>query len=204
MDFFEKLKDGVDDVAQKVRDGKDKVAVSVGLQAAEPVVPQEQSMLEDWQGTCSLSKKQRIVGAIGSAAGGLLFLFLSSLLLPTIALMPTKFAFFFTFGNIFLLSSTMFIVGPMAQIRSMCDESRRFSSAVYVLALCGTLFSAIKIGSTFLTITFMILQLISLFWYVTSYLSGLLKWFGSAWTAMKTAMRFGSSGASMAANALPV
>eukprot|EP00997_Jenningsia_sp_PLL12_P009111 NODE_6012_length_537_cov_31.405738_g5262_i0.p2 GENE.NODE_6012_length_537_cov_31.405738_g5262_i0~~NODE_6012_length_537_cov_31.405738_g5262_i0.p2 ORF type:complete len:117 (-),score=21.36 NODE_6012_length_537_cov_31.405738_g5262_i0:28-378(-) len=87
-----------------------------------------------------------------------------------IVVMPTKFAFFFTCGNVFLLASTCFLVGPLRQAQNMFDPTRISASVVYLISLPLTLFSALKFGSLMMVVAFVTLQLVAMLWYLLSYI----------------------------------
>eukprot|EP00668_Euglena_longa_P017210 GGOE01021573.1.p1 GENE.GGOE01021573.1~~GGOE01021573.1.p1 ORF type:complete len:143 (+),score=16.98 GGOE01021573.1:61-489(+) len=93
-----------------------------------------------------------------------------SLFAPAIVLVPKKFAFFFTFGNLFLISSTLFLVGPTRQFRSMMEASRLQATVIYFLSLSMTLVSALRFGSTLLVLVFTCMQIMAMVWYCLSYI----------------------------------
>uniref|UniRef100_A0AAX7VDH2 Vesicle transport protein n=1 Tax=Astatotilapia calliptera TaxID=8154 RepID=A0AAX7VDH2_ASTCA len=78
------------------------------------------------------------------------------LFLPKIGI--TLFIVFYTFGNICALCSTMFLMGPMKQLKRMCDKTR---------ALATTLMLWKNFG---LALLFVILQVLSFTWYSLSYI----------------------------------
>eukprot|EP00992_Anisonema_acinus_P014780 TRINITY_DN9454_c0_g1_i2.p1 TRINITY_DN9454_c0_g1~~TRINITY_DN9454_c0_g1_i2.p1 ORF type:complete len:169 (+),score=23.88 TRINITY_DN9454_c0_g1_i2:88-594(+) len=134
---------------------------------AEPEPP---SMWDDWSDTLALSKTQRIAGCVLSLIMGIVCLMIAISLAPMIVFTAVKFSFFFTFGNIFLLSSTMFLVGPMRQMRSMFDRSRAAAAASYIAALALTLVAALWLNSATLVTAFSTAQIVALVWYLLSYI----------------------------------
>jgi hypothetical protein len=42
-------------------------------------------------------------------------------------------------------NSTMFLLGPARQLRTMCDPDRRIACTIYFCSLFFTLFSALKV-----------------------------------------------------------
>lgn len=60
----------------------------------------------------------------------------------------------YTVGNLFLAFSTMFLVGPMQQLKTMFNEDRRIPSMIYLISMVLTLVVAIKVClSIFLSIS---------------------------------------------------
>ncbi|KAJ1476142.1 hypothetical protein T484DRAFT_1825953, partial [Baffinella frigidus] len=63
----------------------------------------------------SLSYKKRLIGFAICLASGLFFIALSTLMLPFIVLKPHKFAVAYSLGNLLMMASTVFLVGPKQQ-----------------------------------------------------------------------------------------
>ncbi|KAB5584554.1 hypothetical protein PHYPO_G00108910 [Pangasianodon hypophthalmus] len=80
------------------------------------------------------------------------------------------FAVFYTFGNIASLLSTMFLMGPLKQLKRMCDKTRALATAVMITCLVLTLCSAFWWQNKGLTVLFCILQFLALTWYSLSYI----------------------------------
>ncbi|KAM8875389.1 SFT2 domain containing 2a isoform 1-T1 [Spinachia spinachia] len=59
------------------------------------------------------------------------------LFLPRIGI--TLFIVFYTFGNLCTICSTMFLMGPMKQLKRMCDKTRALASALMLTCLVLTL-----------------------------------------------------------------
>ncbi|KAI4877434.1 hypothetical protein NFI96_032677, partial [Prochilodus magdalenae] len=72
------------------------------------------------------------------------------LFIPKIGLI--FFIVFYTFGNICSLASTMFLMGPMKQLKRMCDKTRAFATVVMIWKIFG------------LSLLFVILQAIAFAW----------------------------------------
>eukprot|EP00668_Euglena_longa_P017209 GGOE01021572.1.p1 GENE.GGOE01021572.1~~GGOE01021572.1.p1 ORF type:complete len:168 (+),score=28.68 GGOE01021572.1:61-564(+) len=145
-----------------------KIKGQVGL--GEPESAPSTSIWDDMADDFSLSKKQRILGFVMCTAMGTICFFLAVLFAPAIVLVPKKFAFFFTFGNLFLISSTLFLVGPTRQFRSMMEASRLQATVIYFLSLSMTLVSALRFGSTLLVLVFTCMQIMAMVWYCLSYI----------------------------------
>ncbi|KAG7326917.1 hypothetical protein KOW79_010318 [Hemibagrus wyckioides] len=80
------------------------------------------------------------------------------------------FAVFYTLGNIASLLSTTFLMGPLKQLKRMCDKTRALATAIMIICLVLTLCSAFWWKNTGLALLFCILQFLALTWYSLSYI----------------------------------
>lgn len=80
------------------------------------------------------------------------------------------FAVFYTFGNIASLLSTVFLMGPLNQLKRICDKTRALATAVMITCLVLTLCSAFWWQNKGLAVLFCILQFLALTWYSLSYI----------------------------------
>uniref|UniRef100_A0A3B5LT93 Vesicle transport protein n=1 Tax=Xiphophorus couchianus TaxID=32473 RepID=A0A3B5LT93_9TELE len=87
------------------------------------------------------------------------------LFLPRIGL--TLFIVFYTFGNICALCSTMFLMGPMKQLKRMCDKTRALATTIMLVRVIFFVFQWKNFG---LALLFCILQILSFCWYSLSYI----------------------------------
>eukprot|EP00906_Rhabdomonas_costata_P031878 RCo044973 len=158
------------DVFAKV---KYQVASAMDIEAEPPPpppAPASQSIWDDLSDDFTLSKQQRLAGFVLSAAMGAVCLLIAVWFVPIIVLVPAKFAFFFTFGNIFCVCSTGFLVGPLRQLKAMVQRDRILSSALYFGSMVATLLSALWLRSMILVLVFTCLQVGALVWYCLSYI----------------------------------
>ena len=130
----------------------------------------ETSYFDEFHEATSLTHTQRLYGFLMAIGMGIVFFLIAISFLPTIALFPKKFAFFFTCGNVFLLLSTVFIVGWRKQLEVMFESHRLQAAALYFGAMFMTLASALHWQSSVLAIIFASVQLISALWYVLSFI----------------------------------
>eukprot|EP00735_Rhodelphis_limneticus_P000848 TRINITY_DN11378_c0_g1::TRINITY_DN11378_c0_g1_i1::g.26431::m.26431 TRINITY_DN11378_c0_g1::TRINITY_DN11378_c0_g1_i1::g.26431 ORF type:complete len:173 (-),score=33.51,sp/Q8VD57/SFT2B_MOUSE/40.51/4e-26,Got1/PF04178.7/4.9e-27 TRINITY_DN11378_c0_g1_i1:891-1409(-) len=136
---------------------------------------EEESIWDEFTDYVSLSKTQRLYGFGICFSLGVIMSFLSALALPSIITgNAVHFAVPYTLGNILSLGSTSFIVGPMKQLKNMCDPTRAVASIIYIAAMAGTLFVAIghplKHGNALVVLALLIIQLCALVWYTASYI----------------------------------
>lgn len=153
----------------------DRLRQSLG---AEPTPQPEPTLLSQLQAelgdSSSLSRSQRFWAftiAIGLTA---LFWGLGSLMLMTARL--SSFILFFTLGNISSLAATCFIVGPMKQLKNMFTKERMAAGIAYSVSLVLTLWAAITFKGTIqvfvIVIPCLIVQLVALIWYCSTYIPG--------------------------------
>ncbi|XP_062251884.1 SFT2 domain containing 2a [Platichthys flesus] len=103
-----------------------------------------------------------VVGAACTVVGVCL------LFLPRIGI--TLFIVFYTFGNLCALGSTMFLMGPLKQLKKMCDKTRALATAIMITCLVLTLCAAFWWKNFGLALLFCILQVLSFAWYSLSYI----------------------------------
>ncbi|XP_029986313.1 vesicle transport protein SFT2B-like [Sphaeramia orbicularis] len=80
------------------------------------------------------------------------------------------FAVLYTVGNICSLASTMFLVGPLKQLKSMWAKERALATAVMLVCLVLTLCAAFWWKNNGLALLFCILQFLAFTWYGLSYI----------------------------------
>jgi hypothetical protein len=136
----------------------------------DPVELRETSLSDELSEMTSLTMTQRFGAFFMSFGMGLVFIIISISLLPTIAVFASKFAFFFTVGNIFCVGSTMFLVGFKKQLSSMFESNRLYAASVYFGCLLLTLVSAVHWQSSVLAMASCSAQLVALVWYALSYI----------------------------------
>jgi hypothetical protein len=120
----------------------------------------------------SLSKKQRIIGFMGSLILGTICFGLAISFLPMLVINPRKFSLLFSLGSLFTISSFSFLWGPYNHITHLFGKERLPFTAVYFTTLIGTLYFAMGLQSAILTPIAAILQVIALVWFVVSYIPG--------------------------------
>lgn len=127
---------------------------------------------EKQQNPCpSLSYKERMIGfGICFGVGILIQFFSMGSIIGIFVGNPGKFAVLFSFGNIFSILGTFFLMGPYAQYERMKDESRKYTSMVFAGSLVLTLISYYLLKSNLLTFIFLLIQFFSYIWYVLSYI----------------------------------
>jgi len=117
---------------------------------------------------CTLTKKQRMYGfAISFCAGwalsiGGLFALAN----------PILFAILYSCGSICALASTMFIFGPLSQLKTMFKPIRRAATIIYLITIVTTLVFAFVLEDPTrgpLVLLSLAVQFVAMVWYVASY-----------------------------------
>ncbi|XP_061780135.1 vesicle transport protein SFT2B-like [Nerophis lumbriciformis] len=80
------------------------------------------------------------------------------------------FAVLYSVGNICALASTMFLMGPCRQLKSMCAKERALATIIMLVCLALTLCAAFWWKSFGLALLFCLLQFLAFTWYGLSYI----------------------------------
>uniref|UniRef100_A0A8C3LZY8 Vesicle transport protein n=1 Tax=Chrysolophus pictus TaxID=9089 RepID=A0A8C3LZY8_CHRPC len=118
----------------------------------------------------SLGWGTRVKGFIACFALGCVFSVLGSCLLWVPRKGLILFAAFYTLGNIASIGSTLFLMGPMKQLKKMFEPTRLIATIVMLLCLILTLCSAFWWRKEGLALLFCILQFFALAWYSISFI----------------------------------
>ncbi|GAB2265088.1 hypothetical protein Dimus_000156 [Dionaea muscipula] len=135
--------------------------------SGEEEVGREESFLDDdVNGLCNLSYTQRVYGFAGCSVAGLACLFLCLIVFAK----PIKFALLFTLGNVLVVGSTAFLIGPAQQLRMMFDPVRVYATAVYIGCVVLALICALWLHSKIVTILAIICEVCAFIWYSLSFI----------------------------------
>ncbi|EKX41792.1 hypothetical protein GUITHDRAFT_112211 [Guillardia theta CCMP2712] len=118
----------------------------------------------------TLSYKKRLIGFGICLLSGIFFTFLSTLMLPLIVIKPHKFAVAYSLGNLLMMLSTIFLVGPKKQCQNMWTGHRAMASIAYFGSMVGTIYAAMGLRIYILVIIFVGIQFAALIWYSLSYI----------------------------------
>ncbi|KAG8381155.1 hypothetical protein BUALT_Bualt06G0093000 [Buddleja alternifolia] len=127
---------------------------------------QQDYLLQETEGLCSLSPTQRLYAFAACLLAGLVCMFLSLI----VFVKPIKFALLFTFGNMLAVGSTAFIIGAEQQLRMMLDPVRLYATVIYFGCVIVALVCALLIHSKILTVIAIICEICALIWYSLSYI----------------------------------
>jgi hypothetical protein len=132
----------------------------------EPELPEDQTLLEQFNEATTLTRTQRLLGFLVCFGMGMLL----SLMAPMFILRPIKLATSLSLGNLLSIGSMMFLVGPTKQCASMMDSSRWVATSIYLGSLILTLLAAFLLKSRLICLLCIIIQYGALAWYSLSYI----------------------------------
>eukprot|EP00672_Neobodo_designis_P028411 CAMPEP_0174854038 /NCGR_PEP_ID=MMETSP1114-20130205/29786_1 /TAXON_ID=312471 /ORGANISM="Neobodo designis, Strain CCAP 1951/1" /LENGTH=147 /DNA_ID=CAMNT_0016088711 /DNA_START=29 /DNA_END=472 /DNA_ORIENTATION=+ len=116
----------------------------------------------------SLTFKQRIIAFFCTLCLGVLFG-----ILAWVAIFQknyVQFGVFFTLSNCTAIGGSMFLAGPLKQLKKMFEETRWIATSIYLLMMIMTLVAAFAIKSPALVIICCLLQYLAMVWYGLSYI----------------------------------
>ncbi|KPI36422.1 Protein transport protein SFT2 [Cyphellophora attinorum] len=124
---------------------------------------------EEEEGWFAMSRwdKMLIFGGLNLAA--MACFVLCFVLFPILFAKPRKFATLWSAGSILFLASWAALMGPQAYLAHLLSGPRLPFTAVYVGSIVMTIYFAVGLHSTILTLLFSIIQLVALVWYLVSY-----------------------------------
>ncbi|XP_071487258.1 vesicle transport protein SFT2A-like [Diadema antillarum] len=131
----------------------------------------EQSIITEVYNASTLSWSTRIKGFIACFVIGCSLSILGSLLL----FIPTSsglklFALLYSLGTVTALCGTLFLVGPVNQLKNMFKEKRIIATIIMIVMIALTLMAALWWQITILALLFCVLQFLASLWYSISYI----------------------------------
>ncbi|KAF2145548.1 uncharacterized protein K452DRAFT_283902 [Aplosporella prunicola CBS 121167] len=143
---------------------------------------------EEEEGWFALSRWDRMLVFGGLNLAAVAMFVTCFALMPTgvFLLKPRKFAILWTMGSVLALASWAVMMGPMQYVQHLLSGPRLPFTAAYFGTIALTLFFAIGLHSTFLTLVSSIAQLVCLLWYLVSY-------FPMGSSGLRFAARFGGN-----------
>lgn len=131
---------------------------------------EDRSGLSEVAEASSLSWGTRVKGFIACFAIGILCSLLGTFLLWVPRKGLSLFAVFYTLGNIASIGSTVFLMGPVKQLKRMFEPTRLIATLLMLLCFALTLCSAFWWRKNGLALIFCILQSLALTWYSLSFI----------------------------------
>ena len=116
----------------------------------------------------SIPFKVRMIIFVCLFALGWIINFVALAMLPKIKSEPQRFASLWTLGNAIALSSTLFLWGPVKQIKIMFDCAHLPYTLVYLAAMITTIIVAYKDGRVGWVVFCLIIQLLTMILYTVS------------------------------------
>ncbi|KAK5579640.1 hypothetical protein RB653_009325 [Dictyostelium firmibasis] len=122
---------------------------------------------QELQESSSLTYFQRLTGFIICLVIGLIFLGMSTMVL----FIPRQFAKFYSLGSLSIIIGLIILVGVKKQIANiMSSRERLYSTILYIGSIFATIYFALSLQSTILTLLFVVIQFITVIWYSLSYI----------------------------------
>eukprot|EP00455_Lapot_gusevi_P015857 TRINITY_DN1808_c0_g4_i1.p1 TRINITY_DN1808_c0_g4~~TRINITY_DN1808_c0_g4_i1.p1 ORF type:complete len:164 (-),score=14.45 TRINITY_DN1808_c0_g4_i1:144-635(-) len=133
--------------------------------------PEDEGVWEEINRQCSLSWEQRLWGFGICFSIGMVLSLLSAFFVTAILTgHPEKFAILYSFGAFCSIGSSMFLMGPWNQLKSMFAPVRALATIVYLASIILTLVVAFKSHSILLVLMMIVIQFLALLWYCLSYI----------------------------------
>lgn len=124
---------------------------------------------EEEEGFFALSRWDRMLIFIACNLGAAVCFMICFFLFPVLSLKPRKFAILWSVGSLLFLLSWAVLMGPLVYAKHLVSGSRLPFTAAYFGSIAMTLYFAIGLHSTLLTLISSIFQLAALAWYLVSY-----------------------------------
>ncbi|KAG7202032.1 hypothetical protein KM043_004716 [Ampulex compressa] len=149
-------------------------AIGKWFQKNQEQTTDESDWIQETQRTCcpTLTRVQRLIAFTVCFFMGVLCLCLSAVYVPVLLLKARKFALLYSLASAFFLASFCFLLGPSSYLKSMFTSERRCFSLWYLATLLGTLYFALHLQSTPLTVLCVVLQLIAMLSFLVSHIPG--------------------------------
>jgi len=120
----------------------------------------------------SLTRTQRIIGFVFCLIAGTLCFGLASMYIPVLVFKARKFGALYSLGSCFILASFALLRGPTDYARHSFGQARLPMTLSYLVSLTATLYCSLWIRSTVLTIVCVSVQVVTLLWFLMSYVPG--------------------------------
>ncbi|KAM9995066.1 hypothetical protein ACTFIY_001271 [Dictyostelium cf. discoideum] len=128
---------------------------------------ESKTFYQELQESSSLTYFQRLTGFIICLVIGVIFLGMSTMVL----FIPKQFAKFYSLGSLSIIIGLVILVGVKKQIANiMSSKERLYSTILYIGSIFATIYFALSLQSTILTLIFVVIQFITVIWYSLSYI----------------------------------
>ncbi|KAK2737177.1 protein transport protein sft2 [Myotisia sp. PD_48] len=146
-------------------DGYVRLGVEEGSAAPLPAPTRR----EEEEGWFALSRWDRILIFAGCNVGALACFVLCFVLFPVLTLKPRKFAILWSVGSVLFLVSWAVLMGVVPYFKHLTSGPRLPFTLIYFSTIGLTLYFAVGLHSTILTLISSIFQLLALIWYLVTY-----------------------------------
>ncbi|GAM25083.1 hypothetical protein SAMD00019534_082580 [Acytostelium subglobosum LB1] len=128
---------------------------------------EEPTFYEEVQQQTSFSYMQRIIIFVITLGLGIAFIAMSTFFIFA----PKTFAKLYTLGSLCVILGLVILVGVKKQLENITSSKERlYSSLIYLCSIFGTLYCALSLQSTILTMMMVIFQFVAVIWYSLSYI----------------------------------
>jgi hypothetical protein len=116
-----------------------------------------------------LSRFERYSGFIILLLGSIACFALGFFLFPVLTLKPRKFVMLWTLGSILFFLSFGVLQGPVSYLKHLSSKERLPFTAVFLISQIATIYCAVVLKSTILSLIMGIIEILSILWYTASY-----------------------------------
>ena len=116
-----------------------------------------------------LSRFERYAGFILLLLGSVACFALGFFLFPVLTLKPRKFVMLWTLGSLLFFLSFGVLQGPVAYIKHLASKERLPFTVVFVLSQISTIYCAVVLKNTILSLLMGIVEIMAILWYTASY-----------------------------------
>lgn len=129
------------------------------------------SRREEEEGWFALSRWDRMLIFAGCNIGALICfaICMCFIIFPVLMFKPRKFAILWSIGSALFLTSWAVLMGPIPYAKHLLSGPRLPFTAAYFTSIALTLYFAVGLQSTLLTLISSVFQLVALIWYMVSY-----------------------------------
>lgn len=116
-----------------------------------------------------LSRFEKMLGFACCLGGSILCFFISFFLFPVLALRPRKFGLLWSMGSLLFVASFGILQGPYSYMKHLLSRERIVFTTVFFGSVLSTMYAAVVMRSTLLTIFCSIIELFAILYYTLSY-----------------------------------
>lgn len=116
-----------------------------------------------------LSRFERYAGFFLLLLGSVACFALGFFLFPVLTLKPRKFVMLWTLGSLLFFISFGVLQGPVSYIKHLSSKERLPFTAVFIISQVSTVYCAVVLKSTILSLIMGIVEILSILWYTASY-----------------------------------
>lgn len=117
----------------------------------------------------TLSRFERYTGFVLLMLGSVACFALGFFLFPVLTLKPRKFVMLWTLGSVLFFLSFGVLQGPVSYLKHLSSKERLPFTVVFVSSQISTIYCAVVLKSTVLSLIMGIVEILSILWYTASY-----------------------------------